>query len=204
MSRVSYSLALLASLALAGCSQAPVPEDQFYRFSVPPPATRFAVPPLESGLVIERFAAQGLLSERAVIFATQDNPDTLRRYHYHFWVDSPTRMLQELLAAFLRSQNTAPWVATPAMRLKPGYILTGKIQRLEHLRGRTHQAVVQLEFGLYRTADGQLALLRSYTEKTHAGDGSVRGAVDGFNDALTRIFARLSSDIAAAQEAASD
>ena len=178
----------------AGCAQAPVPPSHFYRiYTEQPPATgshRY----LDGVLVVRRFLADGLVSERSVVYGEGVGPNPLQQYHYHSWTESPTRMLQELLVPYLRSTNVATEVITPEIRFDAKFEISGKIKRLEQIRGPDSRVIVELEFGLSEPRAGRLIWIGSYVEEVACGD-SILSAVEAFNQAVSQIYARLVDDI---------
>ncbi len=194
---MNRSLAIgLILAALAGCAQPEFPQDSFYRLSDSASVSP-AGAPLDGTLVVPRFLSDGLLSERPVVFTLTNSPQRLQQYNYHFWVKSPSRMIQELAVDYLRKANLAPRVVTPEFRAPGDYELTGKIKRLEQVRGRPARAVVTLEFGLYRIRDGRLLYLETYEKSIPLDDEDVGRATAAMGVAVQQILAGLVQDISA-------
>ena len=103
-------------------------------------------------------------------------------------------MLQELLVPYLRSTNVATEVITPEIRFDAKFEISGKIKRLEQMRGADPRVIVELEFGLSEPRAGRLIWISSYVEEVACGD-SILSAVDAFNKAVSQIYARLVDDI---------
>lgn len=194
MNRFSIAFVTIVSTALAGCGQPQVPQDRFYRLATALPEKTFETPRLEGSLVVERFVADGLISERSIVYATSSDTE-LEQYHYHYWIDSPTRMLQELMVSYLRAVNLATQVVTSEFRIAPDYTLSGKIKRLEQVRGGSPQVVAELEFGLKSRTGGGLLWLKEYRVEEDAADDSVGSAVNALSKAVSRIYAELLEDI---------
>ena len=79
--------ALFAVFLLAGCAQAPVPPAYFYRIYVEAPDAIAIEAHLPGVLVVRRFLADGLVSERSVVYGEGAGPNSLQQYHYHSWTD---------------------------------------------------------------------------------------------------------------------
>ena len=187
---------ILTVLVLAGCAQAPVPADRFYRL-VPGPTVRPVAAPLPGNLIVERFQADGLAGERALVYARADAPHELFQYRYRLWADPPTRMLQEITAGALRGAGVAEMVATPESRARADWTLSAKIKRLEQLVGAGSRVAMTVEFTVSRSADGALLLARDYAVEAPAADESVSGAVGALSGALEEILTRLIGDLTA-------
>lgn len=192
------ALAVLFAATLASCGSAPpVPQDKYYRLQAAPAATPLATPKLEGTLEIERFTADGLTAGRPIVYAETDVPNQLLEYHYHFWTQPPTIMLQDELVSYLREANYAKNVVTPEMRLTPDYGLTGRIRRLEQVLGASNATVIEIEVALRRIADGKLLLLKTYRHESKQSSRGVQSAVVAMNEALNIIYSDLLADLRA-------
>jgi len=190
----SCSWALIgAALMLAGCAQAPVPQDRYYRISAPAPAAGSVL--LAGTVEVDRFDAEGLSSGRAIIYVESDAPDTLQEYNYDFWYKPPGDMLRDAVVDYLRASNTARNFVTPEMRVKADYLLTGRIQMLETVRGHKPKAVVALEMAVTDLRTNAMRLVRSYRVEVPAENGSINAAVAAVNQGVADIFARFLADL---------
>ena len=178
---------------LAACSQPPTPVDQFYRLDV----TAAAKSPLKlNGIVeVERFVADGLNASRPIVFTDAGDASGLQSYHYHFWSEPPSIMLQNALVRYLRQSGVAKTVVTPAHRVEPDFIVTGKITQFEHVRGPSPEVVATLELSVKNRTTDTLNILREYEIKSQAQNGTVRAAVTQFSRAVTGIFNAFVKDI---------
>ncbi len=194
MRRPIWLVPIVASLL--GCSQQPpLPPDQFYRIYTQTPTLNHNTPRYEGILVVRRFLADGLVSERSVVYGEGERDNPLKQYAYHFWTESPTRMLQELIVPYLRRGNVASQVITPEIRVDYTLELAGKVKRLEQIRGSTSRVVVELEFGLSQPLEGNLLWAQDYLVEIECEDDSIASAVDAFNEAVSRIYTQLVEDI---------
>lgn len=185
---------LAVGLAVASCAQPVVPEDHYYRLTIPPPAAATS-PKFPGILEIERFSADGLTAGRSLVYSQASQPNALFEYHYHFWIEPPTVMLQETLVAYLRTAKLATVVVTPELRAQPDHVLAGKIKRLERVLGAKPAVVVEIELGLRRTRDGRLLHVNSYRIESAVQGDSVAAAVDAINRAVSAIYGEFTQDI---------
>ncbi len=186
--------AALAALVIAGCggtTEAP-PQESFYRLDVAdPPRVNSA---LDGSMVVRRFTTDGTVAQRPIIYAEAESRHALHQYNYHFWVDTPARMAQELTVDMMRAAGVADPVVTPDVRIDADYELTGKIKMLEHVRGERSKVIVGLELALHGLRDGELLLVRDYVVEQPAADASVTEATRAMNTALGEIYARFVAD----------
>lgn len=180
--------------ALAGClgSTEVVPPDNYYRITVnrpdrPAPAVAFP-----GVLSIATFDGDGLVRGRPMLFTDAAHEGTLRQHNYHYWVDSPARLLQGQLAAYLKNSALANSVVTPEMRVRADYELVGRIIRLERILGAGPPRVaVELELSVVRLRDHKLVSTDTFASEINCVDDSVGAAVAAMNRAVGEIFHRF-------------
>ncbi|MDX1434347.1 MAG: ABC-type transport auxiliary lipoprotein family protein, partial [Gammaproteobacteria bacterium] len=162
------ALTALALGLLAGCAQQPVSvqEEQFYRLTVAPPAARPPPPVIDGVLEVERFLANGLLTDRAVAYARADAPDVLHQYRYHFWSDTPTRMLQLATVDYLRTARVAGGVVTPELRMDPRWVVSGRLLRFERIvDGSEARVALELDLALRDVEADALLFHETYRDE---------------------------------------
>ncbi|MDV7339984.1 ABC-type transport auxiliary lipoprotein family protein [Terasakiella sp. A23] len=179
------------ALGLAACAQPELPQDNYYRLAVTPPA---AGNTLFDGVVeVDRFRADGLISGRPIAYT--EGKGHLSEYHYHFWVEPPVDLLQDAMVKFLRGANVAKHIVTPELRMDEDYLLTGKIKRLERDLADGKNIAVEIEIGLKRTSDDQILVLKTYNRVLAQSARGVNGAVQAINGALAEIFNEFLTDV---------
>ena len=177
--------------ALAGClgSTETVPPDHYYRITVTKPDQRAAGIAFPGVLSVATFDGDGLVRGRPVLFTTDGHEGTLRQHNYHYWVDSPSRLLQGQLAAYLESSALADSVVTPEMRVRADYELVGRIIRLERVRGAGPPRVaVKLALSVVRLSDHKLITTNTFSAEVNCIDDSVGAAITAMNQAVGEIF----------------
>lgn len=193
---IGRRLLALVLVIVAGCAQpVSVPRDSFYRLgdvgNVTPAARS-----LDATVVVTRFLADGVLSERPVLYTLANSSRVLKQYSYHLWAESPSRMLQDAAVEYLRRARIATAVVTPEFRAAADYEIRGKIKRLEQIRGASPRAAVSLELGLYRVRDDRLLLLKTYDQEVALARDSVDEATTAMGEAVLAVFERFKNDIA--------
>lgn len=186
------SILLLATLG--GCLGAapPVPRDHFYRIEVEviqePPAR------LPGTISVSPIDAEGLMRERPMLFSIGDAHE-IQQHDYHYWIESPPRMLQGQLVDFLRQSGAADSVITPDLRLPADFEVTGRIRRFERvLRADATRVVVELELAMADTGGKRLVVVQSYGAEVPAEDAGVEASVRAMDLALSDIFTRFLAD----------
>jgi ABC-type uncharacterized transport system auxiliary subunit len=192
------ALVAAAVAAIAGCAQPPVPRDLFYRVDAGPPDGAFTTPPLRGAVMVERFRADGLVSQRPVVYSDSAHPFELLQYDYHYWVESPTVMMAYALTDYLRAAGAAATVDGPDIRSAAGCHINGNIRRFERVVGEDSSvASVALEIRLTRRNDDAELLLDTYRADMRAGDQRMTSVVVAFNAGLRHVFDQFLDALAA-------
>ena len=194
-------LLLAFAVALGGClgEAPPVPRDHFYRLLVAMPDEAPSNPGgahLDGVLLVRAFDASGLLRERPLLYSASGASTELQQHDYHYWTDTPPRMLQDQLVAYLRDSDIADSVVTPDLRAAADFEVIGKVKRLERLLDENPaDVVVELELALLRTADDELVVVDSYAVEARSAENSIEASVAALNQAVTDIFGRFLADL---------
>jgi len=188
------TLVLFWILALHGCAATnPAPEDRYYRLPPPHPSVRAG--PLVSGAVsVQRFQSSGLHGQRPIVYSDDSSEIELLQYHYHYWIDSPTRLVADFLADYLRAAGAAEPVLVDdgdAGELN----ISGRITGFERITGSNGGVVVSLQFRVDRRGATAPLLLRDYREEAGVAGDTMERAAAAFGTALDAICARLVRDL---------
>ncbi len=193
------SLALLPLLAaLAGCFGAapPVPKEQYFRLIADAPAAQSAKP-ISGGIEVVPFAAEGVMSERPLLF-TADGGRKLEQRNYAYWTDAPPQMLRDQMVTYLREAAVADRVVPSELRLETDYTVRGTVKRLEQLVGSRSGAVISLEIAVIEKSNDRLILSEVYTAEKPTSGERIDDAVAALNSGLDEIFAAFTADLAEA------
>lgn len=181
---------------LAGCLGSTPPRDHFYRLETAKPTEVLPSPVLEGTLEVERFRADALTRERAILRVPSMDSLQVSPSTYHLWIDTPTVMLQRSLAEYLRVAGVAERVVLPEMNVDETFELSGWIERLVYVKDEG-LVVAELEFSLINARGTRQPLRRGYRAEVATGGDDMGQAVVAFNAAIGEIFGRLLADIAA-------
>lgn len=194
--RAWQTLLACALLGMLGCASGPAPRDHYYRLEVEPPRSAQTTPILTGTLEVGRFRADSLTGERQLIYRGTEDATEIQRHLYHRWVDPPPSMLQVQMTSYLRAANAADRVIMPEVRVRPDFLLVGRIIRLERiLEGSAPSVVAELELGITRAARGEIVIHETYREQRTADGTGTDEAVRAFDAAITAIFERFVADI---------
>jgi ABC-type uncharacterized transport system auxiliary subunit len=186
-------------LALGGCaaSQAPLPDDHYFRLVADaPPPRGLAEPRINGLLMVEELHADALHNERALLYSEDPGHRTIRRDHYNYWSDPPPRTIQSFLVQRLRTTGLARQTLHYDIDLRADAIISGRVERFEQLiDGAEARVVVALTLQWRRPDANQPRLLRDYTEEVKLADTSPRVAISGIEQALSRIIDRFLDEL---------
>lgn len=173
-------------ITLSACSaQPPVPEDHFYRL----PAINLATTSvIADELAVKRFLADGLHSERAILYSNDKAPLQLKQYHYHHWTDTPPRMLQENVISALRGAGIAQNVMNYDAAVRSQFTLRGKIRKFEQFK-KGNDSVVLIDVEL-RVDDrsGKALLIKDYAIEQAASSSTPHDLVSAFGKGIETIL----------------
>ncbi|HJO24192.1 MAG: ABC-type transport auxiliary lipoprotein family protein [Myxococcota bacterium] len=184
-------------VASAGCVGGPAPRDHFYRLEVSTP-TRSG-PTLPGVLEVARFTSDDVLRRTAILRAEPGSPEVMP-YGYHFWVNSPTLILQHALVDYLRAAGAAETVTTPRAGMNADWNVSGQLYRFDHLPGPEPKVTVEIELGLEKgqRRNSKSVVQKIYRAEVSAADKSFRAAAEAFGNAVGTIFERFTADLRAA------
>lgn len=193
------AIAPILSVWLAGCASGPTPADRFYRVRMDTSGVDvFASPPLDGVVEVERFRADGLTRERAIVYSEGPGSVQVQRHRYDHWVEPPVDMLQEELVGYLRARQVARGVVTPQMRLRSDVLVSGRLAHFERVnRGDGPGVFVELRVDVKDVRRGSLLWTARYRALETAPGDDVPAAVAGFGNALAVVFEALCDDLAA-------
>lgn len=181
--------------SVLGCaSQAPVPEDNFYRLQLDTAIA--ASSKLPATVAVARLQSSGVNNARALVYHDVSQPLQLRQYHYHYWIDTPPRLLQEELVSYLRRTGFAERVLSAAPGVRADYLISGKIRQFEESRSPQGSAVtVALELELLRRRDRKILMVKDYTHREAVNGTSMHDVAHAYTNSVTRIFRSFVDDI---------
>jgi ABC-type uncharacterized transport system auxiliary subunit len=182
---------LLLALALAACAKAPpVPTDRYYRLSEPTIHTSERLWP-DRIIAIAPFSGDGLQHDRAIAYSRNDD-GALQQYHYHFWLDSPTKLLQQHLADYLRASG----VGRTVTKVDADIIIFGRVKRFERsIDDNDYRSVVAVQVRVDNSTGRHPLLIKDYaSEITNSGAG-MEYAVQAFDQAVTEVLEQFCADL---------
>lgn len=182
---------ILAAVAMVGCTPQEIPQDRYYRLSPDFAEVPRSTAPLPGGVVVDRPEADGLLSERAIIYVVPDAPSTLHTFSYHLWAVPPAIMLQDLLVRCLRAGAVADQVLTPEVRAATRYTLLSRLQQMELQSGPSRQVVLSLDIGLRDDKKKALVVWQTFSAEAVPKDASMDAAAAAFSVAFSQICGQL-------------
>jgi len=190
---------LLAMLAgAAGCLGGPAPRDHVYRLQVEAPASARNAPAFPGTLEVGRIWGNALTRGRPILRSDSDHAVEVTPYDYHLWVDSPTILVQRELTEYLRQAGLAETVVCSDVNSPVDWVVTGFIERLDHITGGGEPRVlVELELRLSEASQGRLLLRKTYRVKQPSDGAGVPAAARAFGTAVGSIFESFAADAAA-------
>lgn len=187
------------ALALSGCAatQAPVPDQNYFRLAAESSPPAVVKPLLDGLLMVEELRSDGVHSERALLYSEDRGHRKINQYHYDFWSDPPTRLIQSYLVKRLRAAGVATQVTRYDINGNAAAFVGGRIERFEQLiDDNTARAIVALELQLSYPGDGRPRLLKEYLAEVPLAGTSPEAVIVGIEQALNRIIDQFLIDTA--------
>ena len=198
--QISLRLWLLLAMlvGVAGCLGGPAPRDHVYRLQVEPPGSARSAPALPGTLEVGRIWGNALTRGRPILRSDSDSAVEVTPYDFHLWVDSPTLLVQRALTEYLRQVGLAEKVVSSDANTPANWVVTGFIERLDHITGGgAPRVLVELELSLAEADRGRLLLRRTYRAEQPSDGAGVLAAVRAFGTAVGSIFESFAADAAA-------
>lgn len=188
---------LLPLLLLGACAVAPpVPDDHYYRLLPGQPPARSVAPRIPGTLKVEPVKAFGIYRDRALLYARQNHPEGLQQHRYHYWIDTPTRLIRDLLVDYLRASGVAGRVAGTQIPQRGDVRLKLTLKRFERVIGGNGGTSVRVALDAVMTdSKGHPLKVTGYARELAAADSSIPASVTALNLALQQIFGELLGDL---------
>ena len=186
---------LVTSLLLGGCfgSSAPTPSDNYYRIPVKP-ASVPAKPVLKGVTGIERLHAAGLYQERAIVYVEAGKPLQLQHYHYHHWLEAPSRLLQAVMLSWLQQARFSEHVVRYSPIRGIDRVIHGHIRRFDRVMGSTIRVIVELELGMRDSKRRVLLWPKTYRAEVSVSSNHIHATAQAFGKAVSQILSHFVRD----------
>ncbi len=198
--QISLGLWLLLAMLVgaAGCLGGSAPRDHSYRLQVEPPRSTRNAPAFPGTLEVGRVWGNALTRGRAILHSDSDRAVEVTPSGYHLWIDSPTLLLERELTTYLRQTGLAESVVSSDANTPVDWVVTGFVERLDHIEGGDAQRVlVELELRLAEANRGQLVLRKTYRVEQPSDGVGMPAAVRAFGTAVGSVFESFAADAAA-------
>jgi ABC-type uncharacterized transport system auxiliary subunit len=182
------------SLTLSNCASGPAPIDHYYQINAGVPNAPVARK-LEGNLQIDRLRTDALTGDRQLLYKETADAPEIRQHPYHRWSDPPAILLQTELISFLSAAALADTVMPATARMKPDYVVSGRIRHFERVLEPEVRAVVEIQLAVTSAAGEEILVNRSYREEQAAANSTIAASADAFSKAVHIIFERFLADL---------
>ena len=187
MKFVSATMIVVAVLA-AACSVDPAPPERNYRVDIATPA---GAAPFKGTIVVEAFQAQGVYSERPLLFRHSGDVAVLEQYHYQFWAEPPAAMMRDGLVSYLRGAFGTGQVFPADARARGDYTVRARIRRFEQIvDGDKSRAALAMEF-IVSDGAGNPRFVLDFNEEATAAGRSLEEHVAALTSLTAKAYATL-------------
>ena len=144
---------------------------------------------------LERLRTYALMGERQLLFKKTADAPEIRQHPYQRWSDPPAILLQTELIAFLSAAAAADTVMSATARVKPDYVVSGRILNFERVLKPKVRAVVEIQLAVTRAAGEEILFNHSYREERAAANSTIAASAVAFSEAVHAIFERFLADL---------
>jgi len=187
-------IGVILTPTLWSCASGPAPIDHYYQIDAGVPDAPLARK-LGGNLQVDRFRTDALTGERQLLYKETADAPEIRQHPYQRWSDSPAILLQTELISFLSVAAAADSVMSTTARVKPDYVVSGRILDFERVLEPEVRAVVEIQLAVTSAAGGEILINHSYREEQAAVDSSIAASVVAFSEAVHIIFERFLADL---------
>ncbi len=192
-----FAVAIPMVLCLSACGKVRYPAN--YVLNFPQATLQGKALKLRSGTVLVReFRCPQYLCGGAIVF--RPNPEEVAYYQYHRWAVNPRTAITNLTIETLQAQAIFDRVAPYETGIEAGYLLKGRIERLEEVdnaRDVAVECVISAELTDAHT--GALVWSGRASEKLPVVERSIRGIVNGLSQssqtAVRNLIESMMKDI---------
>jgi len=188
------SLLLLISLVTGCMGGGPAPQDHYYRLALNTGISKNTNKLAYPEIGVPPSITDGLYRERAILHVDKNAPLELKQYHYHHWHDTPGRIVQEHLIAWLQQRTPNTAITRLSQGEQRDVMLQTRIVRYERIQTNDGPRVlVTLEVVLHKRH--KTLLKKTYQKILKLEGDSMHDTVHAFSDALVKIYTDLLSDL---------
>ena len=182
------------SLTIWSCASGPAPIDHYYQIDAGVPDAPLAKK-LEGNLQVDRLRTDALMGERQLLYKKTADAPEIRQHPYQRWSDPPAILLQTELISFLSAAAVADTVVSATARVKPDYVVSGRILNFERVLKPEVRAVVEIQLAVTRAAGEEILVNHSYREERAAENSTIAASAVAFSEAVHAIFERFLADL---------
>ena len=182
------------SLMLGSCASGPAPIDHYYRIDAGVPDAPLATK-LEGILQVDRLRTDALTGERQILYKETASASEIHQHPYQRWADPPAILIQTELISFLSAAAAADTVMLATARVKPDYLVSGRIRKFERVLEPKVRAVVEIQLIVTSTAGDEILVNHSYREERAAANSRVAASAVAFSEAVHAIFEQFLADL---------
>ncbi len=183
---------LLGLIYLNGCSISggTIPSDHFYRL---PEINAQSVTGQPQILIIKPVRVDGLYHERAILYVDQSEPLEIKRYSYHYWVETPASLIHKYLNGYFKQSvltHEQPEQKAAHIVLKPTLLNYERI-----VSDGQADAFVKLHIDLQSSTLKDESFSRTYEARVRASSMTMHDTIGAFGKALDQITKELVNDL---------
>lgn len=176
----------LLTLNACGIGGGQIPSDHYYR--LPEVGEVKEIDQQFNVIKINPVTVEGLYHERSILYVEKNTPLEVRRYHYHYWVETPAKLTQKYLTAYVTKTNVAEKIIAASNIEKPDVEIATNIQNFERvINSGDSKVMVTLEFDVIFNQHKNKNFTQKYQKEIPLRSDSMHDTAEAFGEALAQI-----------------
>jgi ABC-type uncharacterized transport system auxiliary subunit len=181
-------------MASCGFSAGPIPADHYYR--LPEAVAKKLNQPVVESFLLNPVKVEGLYHERSILYVQRAAPLEVQRYHYHYWVEPPAKLVRKYMQKYLSaagiSRNLLLNVSSYSADIEADITIVN-FERIVAQGGA--QILVGLQIEIKYNKDSTRVSSHYYSAKVTAKSSSLHATVEAFGQALNKIMHAFVNDL---------
>jgi len=139
---------------------------------------------------------EGLYHERSILYVEESAPLELKRYHYHYWVETPAKLVGKYVQSYLLqtgiSNNVSFNVTSHPADIETDITITN-FERI--IAQGSVQSLISLRMSVKYSENTKQNFSKLYTAKVTADSSAMHATAEAFGKALNEIMDLFVADL---------
>jgi ABC-type uncharacterized transport system auxiliary subunit len=183
-------------IAIASCSFSggQIPADHYYRLpeALVEKNDQFKF----DSFLLNPVRVEGLYHERSILYVEKPSPLEVKRYHYHYWVETPAKLIRKYAYSYLSKSGISRKVSLITNSQSADVETDITIVNLERIMDQgSAQILISLRLSAKYGEGSQGRFNRLYTETVKVDSNAMHATIEAFGSGLNQIMDKFVADL---------